>query len=271
MPRRPKILGQVPADGFLNSGEPLALRDEISDLARRRLLEAARDLFYERGYQGTTLDAVAERLNVTKTLIYTHFKNKEELLTQISRIGTEKSAEAADLAARHDGSALERLTLLIDHFVRSVIQYQRNVAVFFREEKNLSEAARQEIFDLQKRFDDNLSEILEAGVKSREFSIPDIRLTTLAIAGVGSWIYAWYRPYGRLSEDQLVSGITELVLRMVGAEGSGAATKSEKAAKAAKSAATQDGAKAVPAKAASARNGTGKNGAGKSARISVKA
>jgi len=38
------------------------VRDELRSLKKERVLEAAQKLFYERGYRGTTLDAIAESL-----------------------------------------------------------------------------------------------------------------------------------------------------------------------------------------------------------------
>ena len=46
------------------------VRDELRSLKKERVLEAAQQLFYERGYRGTTLDAIAESLNVSKPFVY---------------------------------------------------------------------------------------------------------------------------------------------------------------------------------------------------------
>jgi AcrR family transcriptional regulator len=45
-----------------------------------RILEAARPLFMERGYDGTTIDAIAERAGVAPETIYATFKNKRKIL-----------------------------------------------------------------------------------------------------------------------------------------------------------------------------------------------
>lgn len=45
------------------------IRDEVATLKRTRIIAAAIKLFYERGYENSTLDAVVERLGVTKPFI----------------------------------------------------------------------------------------------------------------------------------------------------------------------------------------------------------
>ena len=53
------------------------MRDEVKGFKRDRILEAATQLFYERGFTGTTMQAVADRLQVTKPFIYSYFKDKK--------------------------------------------------------------------------------------------------------------------------------------------------------------------------------------------------
>jgi AcrR family transcriptional regulator len=46
----------------------------------RQILDAALAVFGERGYQHSSMDQVAERVGVTKPVLYTHFGSKEGLL-----------------------------------------------------------------------------------------------------------------------------------------------------------------------------------------------
>ena len=47
---------------------------------RRRILEAAAEVFAERGYSGASMRDIAERLGITKAALYYHFASKEDLL-----------------------------------------------------------------------------------------------------------------------------------------------------------------------------------------------
>jgi hypothetical protein len=96
-----------------------------------------------------------------------------------------------------------------------VLQRQGNIAVYFREEKHLSEAGLAEINALRKRFDRVLSDLLQEGVSSGAFRIIDIRVAALAIGGMVSWAYTWYQPDGRLSFDEISAKLAHFVLQMV--------------------------------------------------------
>ena len=52
---------------------------------RAKLLEAARALIRERGYEHATLEAIAERAGMTTGAIYGNFKNRDELLLALGQ------------------------------------------------------------------------------------------------------------------------------------------------------------------------------------------
>jgi AcrR family transcriptional regulator len=53
---------------------------------RARLLEAARELIRERGYERATLQAVAERAGMTSGAIYGNFKNRDDLFMALAGV-----------------------------------------------------------------------------------------------------------------------------------------------------------------------------------------
>ena len=50
-----------------------------------KIVEAASELFFEQGYQATTIDHVVERSGVSRPTLYTYFKTKEELCIEYLR------------------------------------------------------------------------------------------------------------------------------------------------------------------------------------------
>ncbi|GAA4691558.1 TetR/AcrR family transcriptional regulator [Pseudonocardia yuanmonensis] len=86
----------------------------------RQILDAAVAVFAERGYANASMDAVAERVGVTKPVLYTHFGSKEGLLLAcVSRARTELlevTSEAA-FAAEGPEDMLRRGTLAFFRFL----------------------------------------------------------------------------------------------------------------------------------------------------------
>lgn len=194
-------------------------RADSQAIKRERVLTAARDLFYARGYTSTTLDDVAAALGVTKPFIYTYFRGKAELLAALCTPTIALSLDAIANAAAGPGTPTERLRRAMVDFAKVVLSRQANIAIFFREEKNLAPEALAEITALRKRFDHSLSALLAEGVAAGAFTVPDVSLAALALGGMVSWAYTWHRPEGRLALDALCERFAELALRLVGAAG----------------------------------------------------
>ena len=190
----------------------IGIRDEIAALKRTRILAAAADLFYENGYENTTLDAVAERLGVSKPFIYAHFNSKAELLADICSRGIASSLEALDQALSMDASPGEKLEALSKGFVTAVLEAQTYIAIFSREEKNLLQEDFDRINDMRREFDRKLTNLLRHGVDLGEFTMSDPHIAALGIGGMVSWAYVWYRKEGRLSIAEVADELTKIVL-----------------------------------------------------------
>ncbi len=76
------------------SSPSLARRERERAETRRKILEAARRMFVQHGYEATTMRAIAAKIGYTPTAIYHHFRNKEALLTELSTQDFRALAEA---------------------------------------------------------------------------------------------------------------------------------------------------------------------------------
>jgi AcrR family transcriptional regulator len=101
------------------SSHTLAPRKRAAHLGpeRRRpqVLDAALELFLERGYEGTSMDAVARAAGVTKPVVYACFAGKEELFRALLR--REEERILAEIQAAFEGSDLsDREGTLVEGF-----------------------------------------------------------------------------------------------------------------------------------------------------------
>ena len=59
---------------------PLPLVERKQRRARQRIIEAARELFLERGFDGVSVGDIAERAEVGRTTFFRHFGDKQEVV-----------------------------------------------------------------------------------------------------------------------------------------------------------------------------------------------
>ena len=77
-----------------------ALREEQARLTRRRILDAARELFLERGYPATTLAAVAVAAGVSQQTLYNAVGGKPALLKAVYDVAVAGDDEPVPIAER---------------------------------------------------------------------------------------------------------------------------------------------------------------------------
>ncbi|MCC5868053.1 MAG: TetR family transcriptional regulator [Gammaproteobacteria bacterium] len=191
------------------------LKNEVIAFKRRRILEEAAHLFFVNGYEGTTLDSIAQQLQVTKPYLYSYFNNKSEILFEICQTGIRHALTALDEALVLEAKPGLRLKAVVEKVARIVIDKREYVAVYQREEKNLRPEEARVIKTMRKEFDRRIGKLLAEGIECREFAMDDISVTATTIGGILSWLPNWYLPAGRLSESEVITYTVKLVNRMV--------------------------------------------------------
>src|SRR5215468_1634410 len=62
---------------------PKQRREREKEEVKQKILDAARELFVEHGYEAVSMRKIAERIEYSPTAIYLHFKDKEAVLREI--------------------------------------------------------------------------------------------------------------------------------------------------------------------------------------------
>lgn len=90
--------------------EKRSSKAQKSEKKRIEIMDAAIALFSKNGYEKTTLDALAESLNIAKSTVYLYFKNKEKLFMDcIARLTFVAVPEEAWEEIRREENELEKL------------------------------------------------------------------------------------------------------------------------------------------------------------------
>jgi AcrR family transcriptional regulator len=80
---------------------------------KKNILNAARELFFKKGFYGTTIEMITTRAGVSTGIFYFYYKNKIEVFKALQDEGLDILQNTIDTAiARRDMSAREKLTNL---------------------------------------------------------------------------------------------------------------------------------------------------------------
>ncbi|GAA2482324.1 TetR/AcrR family transcriptional regulator [Winogradskya humida] len=158
------------------------------------VLDAAVELFNERGYDATSMDDVARRLEITKSSIYHHVRGKQELL----RMAIDHALDGLDDAMTQvrgldDSTALERLETLIRLSVLVLAGRLPYVTLLLRVRGN----SEVELDALTRRraFDHEVTALVKAAQTEGGIR-PDIDPATAArvLFGMVNSLAEWYSP-----------------------------------------------------------------------------
>jgi AcrR family transcriptional regulator len=176
-------------------------RSELIKIKLEAILQEADILFNRKGYNATSLDDIASRLNVTKTALYHYVKNKNELLYLCYRRAVELTEQCYKRAEQEGTTGLERVLayLRIDasNGVMSMTPLTELDAI---RDPKLRQQLGQRISACEARF----RGFIEQGIRDGSIQECDPYLTSLFILGASRHMMQWYNPDAALDLEAIV-------------------------------------------------------------------
>lgn len=200
---------------------PSSLFDEIQPETSRQLLLAALEAFAARGYHATTTRDIAQRAGKSPAAVYVHYRAKEDLLLELSRIGHQDVLQAVEAALADAGTPSERVQRFVRTFATWHAEHHALARVIQYEIHALPPAGYEQVRGLRRRIDRLLRAELQRGEQTGELAIDDLGGTTLAILSLCIDIGRWYTPDSRRRPAAVGELYADLALRMVRVSGEG--------------------------------------------------
>ena len=165
------------------------------------IIDAAAECFMERGYQATTIDHVAARLNATKGRIYHHYATKTDLFFEVHRVGMEHLFEAIAPAETMQGTAHQRLNAMmvahakamLDHHTYENVVAQGVQLHRFEQMSPEQRATLRELITLRDEFEKKFKAVLQQAMDEGSIDQMDVSITTKTLLGGLQWSIFWYR------------------------------------------------------------------------------
>ena len=197
----------------------VGLREDVRAYKREVILKAAIDVFYSDGYQTATVDDVAALISMTKAAVYYYFKSKEALLTAIIERCSDLTLQAIERGIATGDSPPKRLALACFCFAAMVLENQKMIALYFREERCFPAALRERVNATEKSVTTKLSRVIESGMRLGSFRQCDAQLLALNVTGMISMAFYWYAEHGRMPKMDLCRYFASEALFFAGFKG----------------------------------------------------
>jgi AcrR family transcriptional regulator len=180
--------------------------------SRQEILRTAARLFYQKGYDATSMNDVAAALKLSKGGLYHHFQSKDEILFDLMNHALNITEERVLKPVRTIADPELALRALIRLHVDVVLSFRdREITVLLHEHHPLPPSLRKPI-NVRKKEYVRFVEKLVSGVQQARTSQPTVtpRAGALALLGMINWIYQWYKPEGRLTAPEIARQYTEI-------------------------------------------------------------
>lgn len=175
---------------------------------RALILETAARLFHARGYAGTSVEAIARELGVSKAVVHYYWGSKEELLEEIqdsALLLLRERLDRIDLEASPYDTWLEAT---VSAYIDAVLENRFFISVLVRDFAS-SEKTREK----RRIFMQECQRAIEADISAGGVRDFDPQVLILALVGMCSTLANWYEPEGRMSREDIKSCYLSLASR----------------------------------------------------------
>ena len=164
---------------------------------KQEIIDTAAEIFKEKGYQATSIQDVADAVDILKGSLYYYIKSKDDLLYEVIQEVHLRGLENLEASRNVGENALDRLHAFVVGHVTFNARHLTKMTVFFHDFRSLSPDRKEIIVEERDRYDTYLRELISDGQKEGVFRDDvDPRMAAFSILGSMNWIYQWYRPDG---------------------------------------------------------------------------
>ncbi|MCX7646031.1 MAG: TetR/AcrR family transcriptional regulator [Rhodobacteraceae bacterium] len=185
-----------------------------SGITGPKVRAAALRLFARDGYAAVSMRAIAAEVGVQAGALYLYTPDKQTLLFELMKGHLEELLAAWAAEPKPEGAAA-RLEAFARFHIRFHLARPEAVFLAYMELRNLAPANFAAIEALRRAYEDELAAILRDGVAEGVFSVPDLRLATMAIIAMLTGVNTWYREGGRLDRAAVEAIYCDMARRMV--------------------------------------------------------
>lgn len=159
---------------------------KLPEERKQEITEAALKLFSEKGYENTTIQNIADYLNIATGLCYRYFKSKQEIFLAASELYASKAINNLEQIPSRTSDTLEELYFVIN----TLIEYSIKHNEFECSYKNEPQISISRLNEITKQIIYKIIPIIERGKKEGIFSCDNIYNTvTFLISGIMAMIH----------------------------------------------------------------------------------
>jgi len=180
-------------------------------MTRDDILDAAAQVFRQKGFHGASMSAIAEAVNLQKASLYHHVTSKQEiLLALLDRALGMLTDHIAGIAAQNI-PADQKLRQMICAYLSALADNSDLSSVLLFEHRSLDKKSHARHVPQRDKFEKLWRDVVDEGVAAGVFSCSDSGLAVRALMGVMNWTLTWYSSEGGKSIEIVADEYADLM------------------------------------------------------------
>jgi len=181
-------------------------------MTRGDILEAAAQVFRQKGFHGASMSDIAEAVNLQKASLYHHVVSKQEMLLQILDRALLLLVEQISPITKQNIPADKKLRLMVRAYLQILVENIDLATVLLFEHRALERRQHARHVPARDQFEALWKDVIREGMTQRLFKAQDPALTVRALFGLMNWTITWYRPDGAKTSEQIADEYSNLLL-----------------------------------------------------------
>ena len=144
---------------------------EKSEQKKQHIIEAARNVFIEKGYRSVTMKDIVDACEISRGGLYLYFSSTEEIFKEVLKYEAEEDDDVFSAHITEEATATDILTLFFKEQKKELLRKKDDLSIatfefFFAEDIPKKENILKQKFDAGRLI---IQKLIEAGMENGEF------------------------------------------------------------------------------------------------------
>jgi AcrR family transcriptional regulator len=181
-------------------------------MTRDDILDAAVQIFSQKGFHATSMQDIADAVNLQKGSLYYHINSKQEILVEVLNRALDLLIANMQEVMASTSAADVKLRQAMQVYLVTMLKNRDLAAVLLLEHRSLEPEAHARHIPKRDYFESQWRDLIHEGAEQGLFQCVDVSLASRALLGVLNWAITWYRPDGGLTPEMIAEQFADLFL-----------------------------------------------------------
>lgn len=186
------------------------MNELFDDPRAGKIYRTAARMIYENGFDATSMQAIAEAVQLTKPGLYYYVGRKKELLFSIMSFAMHVLESQVVRPAEGIPDPEERLRHIVAEHARLLTEDSGELAILMDEVGGLSQEQREQIITRKRHYFEFVRRTLDDLADQGRLQPVDTTVAAFSLLGMVMWTSRWYTKGGRLTGRDVVREMTEI-------------------------------------------------------------